>query len=835
MDSGFWIQYRNLLVVESTILPKFAFMKKWVVQILTILVFGIAGAQNPHLLKANKYFESRAWFEAIPHYEKALKDPQLPAQDRYDALSHLADCWLNNHNSEKAEPLLKEAAKLQPPTPKLFFRLGDVCRMNGKYQEAWSFYVQALGDPQLQVRAKKFMDLCLHVKDKMSDSIQYSINPLPFNTRYSEICPVQAPEGCYFVSDRKRGSLTRNSNQATGELFYDIYLAPPGAALKPQLTKPVKQLNSKYHDGPLCLSANFQSLMITRSAAVVKGQDAKANNKLEIASSMKMGTAWTKPTRIAVPPLGIAAAHPALSADGNVLVFASDMEGGMGGSDIYICRKNEQGWSEPENAGPAINSMGNEMFPFISSDGWLAFSSDGWESFGGLDIYFARPFQDSWAEPTNAGYPLNSQGDDFGISFNKGKPNGMFTSDRKGGNPSTSSGTMGGDDLYQFTRKIPVNISVWDAISQKPLAGATVVILDANGKNTLYTADENGHVKFFGDMGRGFQVTATQAGYEQQKQMESMDNVSPLGQVQLSLSLNPDDKIQVALRVLDSETKGPIPSFNVRLVPLPGSEQVFKGENGKIKMVVKPDVKYTLLVTAGGFKPGIIEVSTERKKPGEVITLDASLQRGKFVLVDGLVTDAITRKPMESVVINGVRRGDSLPEVQIASRVDGQFWLVLSPDQDYQVLGTKEGFYSLPVELNRPGSILNPKVKVDMFHFVPGQFTATVYYDYKKADVKTEEAIQLVEIIRFLSANPNAKAEIASYTDSRGGTDFNLKLSQARAEALATFLASAAGIDKGRITAKGFGEASPVNKCQDGVPCKEEENARNRRAVVTVY
>ena len=134
--------------------------------------------------------------------------------------------------------------------------------------------------------------------------------------------------------------------------------------------------------------------------------------------------------------------HPAISPDGKILCFASNMPGGQGGSDLWMCVRNETGWSAPQNLGPEINTAGDEVFPSLQADGSLIFASDMLPGFGGLDIFFARHQDNKWVKPENAGLPLNSSYDDFAMNYAPGTKIGFFSSNRPGG--------QGSDDIYAF-------------------------------------------------------------------------------------------------------------------------------------------------------------------------------------------------------------------------------------------------------------------------------------------------------------------------------------------------------------------------------------------------
>ena len=169
-------------------------------------------------------------------------------------------------------------------------------------------------------------------------------------------------------------------------------------------------------------------------------------------------------------------AHPSVSADGNTLYFASDMPGGQGGQDIWMCKRNGDGWDKPVNLGIDVNTSGDELFPYIRKDGMLFFSSNGLPGFGDLDIFSAKNIEGRWLLNRNEGLFLNSTADDFGIVFSSDST-GYFSSNKEGG--------KGGDDIYSFkytNKSIVVDgIVLLTENTNDPAKGVKVYLLNDKG------------------------------------------------------------------------------------------------------------------------------------------------------------------------------------------------------------------------------------------------------------------------------------------------------------------------------------------------------------------
>ncbi|MDP4222990.1 MAG: OmpA family protein, partial [Bacteroidota bacterium] len=233
--------------------------------------------------------------------------------------------------------------------------------------------------------------------------------------------------------------------------------------------------------------------------------------------STRQGDKWSEPKNIGILPDSLVAAHPALSPDGNTLYFVSDMEGGYGQKDIYVSERTGAGesWSKPKNLGPDINTSGNELFPYVRSNGWLYFASDGLIGMGGLDIFKAVPQPDGSWIVTNMKAPINSPADDFGIAFEDGNEIGIFSSTRKG---------KGNDDLYSFELP-PLRFNVTGLVKDEktgaPIQGSVVQLIASDGSNLQAETGTSGDFKFALKQDVDFIFLASKRGYLNGKERET--------------------------------------------------------------------------------------------------------------------------------------------------------------------------------------------------------------------------------------------------------------------------------------------------------------------------
>ena len=194
--------------------------------------------------------------------------------------------------------------------------------------------------------------------------------------------------------------------------------------------------------------------------------------------------------------------HPALSPDGQILYFVSDMPGGYGQTDLYFSERQADGsWSKPVNAGATVNTPGKEVFPVVHQDGTLYFSSDEHLGMGGLDIFSAEGSRNTWQSVTNLHYPFNSPRDDFGLIFEKQGRNGYLSSNR--------GGDAGSDDIYQVKPiEVPCHLAGTTYMRTRdrngryltePVEGVTLEITlegDASAAPFIIRSDKNGQFLF---------------------------------------------------------------------------------------------------------------------------------------------------------------------------------------------------------------------------------------------------------------------------------------------------------------------------------------------------
>jgi len=425
--------------------------------------------------KADKHFSKYNYAKAIPVYEKIAKSK---SPDKQLAMIKLADCYRILNNYTKAESYYAQAISLGKVPAEVNYNYGNVLKSNNKYSEALNQYYAFLEENENSKTAKNAIKSCQEIKYWESKPKEYEVKNLEaINTKRSEFCPVVVNNKLYFVAEKISDIVDFETSSTNGQPYLNIFSSEikNNEIKKQKLVS--KKVNTSFHDGPITFSNDGKSAAFTRVNYIVNKKNKDFVNRAKIYFTDVNGKSFSKPKAFTYNSDEYSCAHPSLSADGTILFFSSDMPGSYGGQDIWMCKKNGDGWDKPVNLGFDINTTGDEVFPSVKKDGSLYFSSNGLPGFGDLDIFTAKQVDGKWLLNRNEGLYLNSKADDFGITFINDSV-GYFSSNREGG--------KGEDDIYYFkyTNK---NISIDGTVlltenTNDPAKGVKVYLLDANGK-----------------------------------------------------------------------------------------------------------------------------------------------------------------------------------------------------------------------------------------------------------------------------------------------------------------------------------------------------------------
>lgn len=410
--------------------------------LLMLCMLLMACGADRALKQGNQLYATGDYFDAAAQYRKAYSQtsPKERMQRGQIALRQ-AECYRRINYTARAITAYRNALRYKQGDSATRMALGQQLLKVGQYKEAAKVMTEMLDSCPQNSMAQTLLASARKAPQWKKEGSRYKVKREDvFNSRRSDYSPVLAG------AEHDRLYLTSTRNEATGDDISgitgtknaDIFMAQKdeqGRWQRPQVID--TELNSNADEGACCLSPDGRTMYLTSCQS-----DERYPRFATIVTSRRSDATWNKPQPLPITRDTLSLyAHPAVSPDGQWLYFVSDMPGGMGGKDLWRVRLTEAGLGGVENLGTPVNTPGDEMFPTFRPNGDLYFSSDGHEGMGGLDIYIAHPTASGWTI-VHPGYPLNSMGDDFGMTFEGNKNRGFFSSNR--------GDAHGWDHIYSF-------------------------------------------------------------------------------------------------------------------------------------------------------------------------------------------------------------------------------------------------------------------------------------------------------------------------------------------------------------------------------------------------
>jgi len=478
-------------------------MKKHCIVVAFVFALLHLNAQNATTQKADKLFNQYEYVSAAEEYLKLIDfgkgDPYVYKQ--------LGDTYFNMFNTSEATKWYAKATETKQDA-ETYYRYAQMLKANRKYEEANKQMLQFANLLPNDQRAKTFKENPNYIPKLFDGSKLYDVKATAINSDKSDFGAVLGGNAVYFTSTRNTSRKDYGWNK---EPFLDIYQADCTADGTLSNARPVDELNSKYHDGPVSISADGTTIYFASDSFRASSFEKDSKNKLKLGRNNlykatlengKWGTAVSLPFNSS----NFSTSNPSLSRDGKTLYFSSDMPGSLGGVDIWkVAVKADGTYGTPENLGSAINTEGNESFPYIGDNNTtLYFASSGKPGLGGLDVFQAD--LSTKAEATNLGKPINTEKDDFAFTFSTAKKIGFLSSNRDGN-----------DDIYLVTPICNVDVLtvVTNAKTGAILANANVSIID-DKKNVIAqeVANAKGEVTYKVNCDTPYSIQASKDGFE---------------------------------------------------------------------------------------------------------------------------------------------------------------------------------------------------------------------------------------------------------------------------------------------------------------------------------
>ena len=462
----------------------------------------------PKLSEANRRFDIGEYYESSQMYRKIYnKTPAKKRELRGELAFKVGESNRFINNAAKAASGYQNAIRYKYPDSIVFLHNGMSLLKAGKYSDAgkmFDIYLQSRPNDPLAIQGKKSSELAPEWKKKPS---RYEVKQADkFNSKRSEFSPMffgKDNDQLYFTSSREDAK-GENKSAITGMKYNDIFFSKKdekGAWQTPEVIQ--DNVNTEFDEGVCSFTSDGNTMYFTRCLV-----DTENPQTAQIYTSSRSGAKWSEPQKLKMfRDTTWAVAHPSVSADGRYLYFCSDIGAGYGGKDIWRAELNEGVVVAVENLGSAINTPGDEMFPYIRENGELYFSSNGHAGMGGLDIFKAIEDENGKWYVQNMRPPINSSADDFGITFAGLAEKGFFSSGRNAGN--------GYDHIYSFelpTLVIEVEGWVVDK-DDEPIPDATIRIVGENGSIYKTMSRKDGRYRINLERGVNYVMMASSIGY----------------------------------------------------------------------------------------------------------------------------------------------------------------------------------------------------------------------------------------------------------------------------------------------------------------------------------
>ncbi len=627
--------------------------------------------------------------------QKDFASERDPARKR-ELAYQIAESYRQYSNTTAAAEWYRKAADLG--YEQSLYKLGQMQMMSDQYDEAQkTFEKYAQRDATSKSLALSQLRNIKNALDWKKNVIRTHITPLSdINTPQRDFSPVLYRGRMVFSSSREDASGDLR-HAWTGEKPGDLYITDILAGAHAE--KFSTTIDSRDDESTCTFTKDGNEIYFTR-CTVLNNEDNKnhptANAFCHIYYSRQNGGTWSEPELIRLFDDSVNVGHPALSRDGKVLFVASDLRAGFGGKDLYYFTKTDSGWAGPHNAGNAINTAGDELFPWLDERNNLYFASNGLPGMGGLDIFRAVKGKTVWKDATNLRAPINSGADDFGLVVEKYKPKdandsilfaGYFTSSRPGG--------KGEDDIYHFEdRWVNYFILKGKTLAKQyenpedpdskllgilPLPGVRVELKDPQTDSVIASAlsDKGGNYTFSLDQERDYKLTGSK--YDYFNKNESVTTKGKRHQDSVYITLHQDielDKI-----------------FKTKMIVIPNIYYDYD------KATLRPESKVVLDSVLAFFKDNkdlTIEIGSHTDSRGsDAYNLKLSQARAQSV-VDYLVEKGIDRGRLiatgygETKLVNKCANGVQCTEEEH----------VLNRRTTFRIVGSKQ-----PIESVEPADV----------------------------------------------------------------------------------------------------------------------------------
>ena len=491
------------------------FNSRYYLCLVALVGLVLASCGGAKLKVADEQMARGEYFDAAKTYRKVYNklNPRQQRAERAEVAVKMAECHMRLGQDARAAAAYQNALRYGRPDRTILLNLAQAQHGQGAYGAAVKTYEQYLSiypDDPLALSGLAGARKAAEIKKNRT---RYVVRPATlFNSRRSDFAPMFNGDILYFTTTNEKVKGTARS-EITGMKRSDIWMArrdEQGAWQRPEALE--GELNTEWDEGICSFSPDGSTMYLTHAI-----RKPGADTATEIWTSQRSDAQWSAPVKFEITADTLSSyGHPAVSPSGDWLYFSSDMPG-TGGKDIWRINLKERAGSL-ENMGEAINTTGDECFPYMLTDSIMFFASDGHPGLGGLDLFKATLTPSGGWLVENMGSPINSEADDFGITYaTPGREAGYFSSNRGDG--------RGYDHLYSFELPdLVVQISGWVLDrDEEPVPGAVIRIVGNDGSNQKAFAKNDGSFSFPLQRGVSYVMLAGAKGYLNARQQFTSD------------------------------------------------------------------------------------------------------------------------------------------------------------------------------------------------------------------------------------------------------------------------------------------------------------------------
>jgi len=793
------------------------------------------------------YLEDEDYYGVLPMLLKL--DSLEPKNPRHAYLAGIA--YLKTNRLIQAVPLIEKAHNHNIKDKDLNFYLGRAKHLSNKFDEAITLYKEhekSLNKSAIDYEVKKYeiemlIKQCETGKQLIANPLEIKIENLgqTINTQYPEYVPLIAGDEKNLIFTSRRPTTTGGGKDELDDNFYeDVYISAKenDKWLNPKNIS--TKINSKHHDACVGISRNGKTLIIYRPDRKAKTEFAGNIYKSELVNNE-----WTSPVKFE-EPINSKYWEPSatISSNDSVIIFSSDRPGGFGGLDLYMCKKQGNGkWGDAVNLGSTVNTPEDDDAPFLHSDDkTLYFSSKGHHNMGGYDIFYTElnSNANTWTQPENIGYPLNSADHDIYFVWNKDASRAYFSTFR--------NDSYGDKDIYSATRVgrdsslIVMSGFVLDTITGKSL-NASVGIFDLKtGKIVASFISDTTSGKYVATLktGKNYVVKVVADNYFYKEEIVSVAQKGGYFELKKNFRLK---KFQISDKRIASDykkrlpqtlTKSDLKKLAKELQKADALTTAYQLQKQKSRFKVGDKIifhnilfdydkatlntssissledVYTILKTYPEIK---VEIS------GHTDSLGSKRHNKKLSSKRAsVVVKYLTKRGIPKNRLKAVGEADEEP---ISNNITEE-GRKLNRRTEFKVISIDTTLQdkSLPEFIVPEKPVVKEIPKVEKKKVTLG---VLAHFGFNSAFVTEYSKSKMQKVVEAMIENTTMKVKIHAYADPLGKHEVNVELSQKRANAIRDYLVSQ-GIDANRLLLASEADMRPLINSQD-----RETNVLNRR------